>query len=305
MLVGSLFSGIGGIDLGLEQAGMKVAWQAENDPYCCRVLAKHWPDVPNLGDVTQVDWSTVPAVDVLAGGYPCQPFSLAGARKGTNDPRHLWPYFADAIRVLRPRWVLLENVAGHLTLGFGDVLADLAAAGYDAEWQCIPAAAFGAPHKRDRLWVCAYPTQPEWRSQEFQGVAARTGTTEPRKLGGTWPADVSDPNSPRCQSQCAKPAETEQLGPDRHGTARHVAYPNSEGRHATWSASPKVFGPQAQQRLARRVSSSWRHWATEPTVGRVAYGIPNRLEQLRGLGNAVVPQIVHYLGELIIEADNA
>lgn len=273
MLVGSLFSGIGGIDLGLEQAGMKVAWQAEVDPYCCRVLAKHWPDVPNLGDVTQVDWSTVPAVDVLAGGYPCQPFSLAGARKGTNDPRHLWPYFADAIRVLRPRWVLLENVAGHLTLGFGDVLADLAAAGYDAEWQCIPAAAFGAPHKRDRLWVCAYPTQPEWGSQEFKGVASRTGTTEPRKLGGTRLANVSDPNS--------------------------------EGRHATWSASPKVFGSQAQQRLARRVSSSWRHWATEPTVGRVAYGIPNRLDQLRGLGNAVVPQIVHYLGELIMEADNA
>jgi hypothetical protein len=136
--VGSLFSGIGGLDLGLERAGMTVRWQSEIDPYCCRVLAKHWPHVPNLGDVKTIDWSTVEPVDLICGGYPCQPFSLAGVRRGEADPRHLWPFFRDALRHLRPRFALLENVPGHLSLGFGRVLGDLAELGYDCEWDCIP-----------------------------------------------------------------------------------------------------------------------------------------------------------------------
>jgi DNA (cytosine-5)-methyltransferase 1 len=154
--VGSLFSGIGGLDLGLERAGMNVVWQSEIDPYACRVLAKHWPHVPNLGDVTTIDWSTVERPDLICGGYPCQPFSLAGVRRGEDDPRHLWPHFRDAIRHLRPRFALLENVPGHLSLGFGRVLGDLAELGYDCEWDCIPAAAVGAPHLRYRVFVVAY-----------------------------------------------------------------------------------------------------------------------------------------------------
>ncbi len=156
MRVGSLFSGIGGLDLGLERAGMEVIWQSEIDAYASRVLAKHWPHVPNLGDVKTIDWSTVERPDLICGGYPCQPFSLAGGRKGTDDPRHLWPYFADALRVLRPEWALLENVPGHLSLGFGDVQSDLAELGYDTEWECIPAAAVGAPHLRWRIFVVAH-----------------------------------------------------------------------------------------------------------------------------------------------------
>jgi DNA (cytosine-5)-methyltransferase 1 len=165
LTVGSLFSGIGGIDLGLERAGMRVIWQAEVDPYCSRVLANHWPDVPNLGDVTLIDWSSVERPDVLAGGYPCQPFSVAGRQLGEADERHLWPFFADAIRVLRPRFALLENVPGHLALGFGRVLGDLAEIGYDATWDCVPAAAVGAPHLRDRVFVVAYPERGELREQ--------------------------------------------------------------------------------------------------------------------------------------------
>src|SRR5690554_2041171 len=102
LTVGSLFSGIGGLDLGLERAGMTVAWQSEIDPYCVRVLAKHWPDVPNLGDITNIDWRNVEPVDLICGGYPCQPFSLASIRRGESGPRHLWPRFADALRVVRP-----------------------------------------------------------------------------------------------------------------------------------------------------------------------------------------------------------
>jgi DNA (cytosine-5)-methyltransferase 1 len=159
--IGSLFSGIGGLDLGLERAGMTVRWQCEIDDYCSRVLAKHWPDVPNLGDVTKVDWNDVERVDLVCGGYPCQPFSTAGRMAGADDPRHLWPYFARALRVLRPVFALLENVPAHLGLGFGDVLADLASLGFDAEWSIVPAAAVGSPQKRPRLFVVAYREDTE------------------------------------------------------------------------------------------------------------------------------------------------
>jgi DNA (cytosine-5)-methyltransferase 1 len=167
LTVGSLFSGIGGFDLGLERAGMKVIWQSEIDTFASRVLKKHWPDVPNLGDITKVDWTKVERPDVICGGYPCQPFSTAGKRGGANDPRHLWPAMHNAICVLRPRYALMENVRGHLSLGFGRVLGDLAEIGYDAEWQVIPAAAVGAPHKRDRVFIVAYPNEQtrQWRTK--------------------------------------------------------------------------------------------------------------------------------------------
>ena len=156
MKIGSLFAGYGGLDLGIGQIlDAEPVWFVEFDKHPSAILAQHWPDVPNYGDVTAVDWETVPPVDILCGGYPCQPFSQAGTRKGTNDERHLWPYFADAIRVLRPRLVVLENVAGHLTLGFDTVLADLAALGFDAEWGVVSASDAGAPHRRQRLFIVA------------------------------------------------------------------------------------------------------------------------------------------------------
>ena len=170
MTVGGLFSGIGGLELGLERAGMRVVWQSEIDPYASRVLAKHWPTVPNLGDVTAVDWSTVERPDLVCGGFPCQPFSQAGARRGADDPRHLWPHLATCLRLVRPEWVLLENVPGLLTLGFGEVAGDLADLGYELEWECIPAAAVGAPHLRYRVFVVAHtarnePGRPEQRPE--------------------------------------------------------------------------------------------------------------------------------------------
>ncbi len=156
LTVGSLFSGIGGIDLGLERAGMTVIWQSETDPYASKVLAKHWPDVPNLGDVTKVDWSHVERPDLIAGGFPCQPVSVAGRGLAQLDTRWLWPAFADCVRSLRPGHVIVENVPGLLVRGMGDVLGDLASLGYDAEWQGIPAAAVGAHHLRWRIFVVAH-----------------------------------------------------------------------------------------------------------------------------------------------------
>lgn len=158
MRIGSLFSGMGGLDLAAEHIfGAEVAWHAENDKHASKVLAARWPGVPNLGDVTTIDWSQAPPVDIITAGYPCQPFSVAGTRKGTDDARHLWPHAAAAVRALRPRWVLLENVAGHLRLGFHTVLADLAQMGLDAEWGTVRASETGAPHLRDRLFILAHP----------------------------------------------------------------------------------------------------------------------------------------------------
>ena len=158
----SLFSGIGGLDLGLERAGITTVGQVEIDPWCRRVLAKHWPDVPRHDDVrTAVDWwleQQRPHVHLVHGGFPCQDVSDAGDLAGIEGEQSgLWTDFAAVVRALRPRWVLVENVPGLLTRGMGRVLGDLAACGYDAEWDCLPAAAVGAPHLRAREWLLAYP----------------------------------------------------------------------------------------------------------------------------------------------------
>jgi DNA (cytosine-5)-methyltransferase 1 len=157
LTVGSLFSGIGGLDLGLERAGMQVIWQSEIEPYACKVLKKHWPEVVNYGDIKSIDWDTMQRPNVICAGYPCQPFSLTGNRKGETDERHLWPWVREAISRLRPNYAILENVRGHLSMGGLSVIADLATIGYDAEWRIVSASSVGAPHRRDRLIIVGYP----------------------------------------------------------------------------------------------------------------------------------------------------
>jgi len=154
-----MFAGYGGLDLGLIQVIPEAtpAWHMEIDPGPAHVLAHRYPNVPNLGDVTQVDWYQVEPVEVITAGYPCQPFSVAGHRKGTNDERHLWPHVLNAIRILRPQFAFFENVPGHITLGLGTVLCDLAEIGWDAEWTINRASDVGAPHHRERLFILAYP----------------------------------------------------------------------------------------------------------------------------------------------------
>jgi DNA (cytosine-5)-methyltransferase 1 len=253
LTVGSLFSGIGGLDLGLERAGMRVVWQSEIDPYACRVLAKHWPEVPNHGDIKRIDWATVEPVDVICGGYPCQPFSLASpTRRGKDDPRHLWPWVRDAISALRPRYAILENVRGHLTLGGISVITDLAFIGYDAEWRIVPASGLGARHKRDRIIIVTYP------HRQSQPNGANDDTTQRlvANAGGSW----------------------------RSG--RGIAFKSND---------------EEVREHARR---SAKYWQIEPDVGRVANGIPNRVDRLRGLGNAVVPQVAEYIGRLVMEHAN-
>jgi DNA (cytosine-5)-methyltransferase 1 len=158
---GEVCAGIGGLTLGLQRAGLQPRWFSEVDPFCRSVLAHHWPTVPTFGDMTKLDPADLPPVDLLCGGIPCQPHSQTGKRKGAADERNLWPDFARLICGLKPRWILVENVPGILSTDhggfFAGVLRDLAALGYDAEWDCLPASAFGAYHERLRLFLVAYP----------------------------------------------------------------------------------------------------------------------------------------------------
>lgn len=151
------------MDLGLERAGWECRWQVENNEWCQRILAKHWPDVTRYGDIREVH--DLAPVDLVCGGFPCQPVSHAGRRKGQEDVRWLWPEFARVLGDLRPRFAVVENVPGLLSRGMGDVLGDLAALGYDAEWDCLPAAAVGAPHLRYRVFIVAHnqehPSRPD------------------------------------------------------------------------------------------------------------------------------------------------
>jgi DNA (cytosine-5)-methyltransferase 1 len=158
--VGSLCTGILGAELAFTMMGLEpdLRWYSEIDPHARKVLARRVPDVPNLGDLKVIEWESVEPVDALVAGYPCQPFSHAGNRKGTDDPRHLWPWIACALRVLRPRYAFFENVAAHLGLGFDEVLSDLAAFGFDAEWTTLRASDVGACHQRDRLFIVATDT---------------------------------------------------------------------------------------------------------------------------------------------------
>jgi len=283
LTVGSLFSGIGGIDLGLERAGMTVKWHSEIDPYACRVLKKHWPTVPNLGNIKDIDWSTVEPVDLIAGGYPCQPFSTAGKRQGEKDERHLWPYFLRAISELRPRYALLENVRGHLSMGGTTVIGDLAEIGYDCEWQLISAASVGAPHRRERIIILAYPHDTRDRTPK-SGDYSDGPTVEQRRQ------DIS-------QFEFGRQCETLAYSDDCK-LGEHYECGINKRTNAKWG---KVFVTNSSGSSNGRAFSNW---LSEPDVGRVAHGIPSRVDRLRGLGNAVVPQVAELIGRMVIDHNN-
>jgi DNA (cytosine-5)-methyltransferase 1 len=278
---GSLFAGIGGLDLGLERAGWTCRWQVEIDPFCQRVLAKHWPNVQRYGDIRALDLERIECVDLICGGFPCQPVSVAGKRLAQDDPRWLWPEFARVIRALRPRLVLVENVPGLLVRGLGDVLGDLAALGYDAEWECISAADVGAPHLRNRVWIIG----TEQSGALADASSGRRVATEQalrttrRDASGHGGADVADADSRGCE-----------VG----GFAESAGIAGAHGRES------HGCGEVREQRDAPFRADAW--WRTEPDVGRVAHGVPARVDRLRGLGNAVVPQVAEWIGRRLMEA---
>lgn len=306
LTVGSLFSGIGGFDLGLERAGMQVIWQSEIDEFASRVLKKHWPDVPNLGDITKIDWSKVERPDVICGGYPCQPFSTAGKRGGENDARHLWPAMHNAIRILRPRYALMENVRGHLSLGFGRVLGDLAEIGYDAEWQIIPAVAVGAPHKRERVFIVAYPDNTGNRTLERR--VDYNGSTQIKKRQifsqfelGRHSTNVANADGRRQQKRDAQIRVVSIVS--ESSQREFVADTNSKfmGQYGSSSDVANQSRRRHDQRERQKTNDFGQWWEVEPSVGRVANGVSDRVDRLKGLGNAIVPQVAELVGALVVE----
>ena len=264
---GSLFAGIGGFDLGFERAGMACRWQVEIDEYASGVLRKHWPAVHRERDIRECGGHNLERVDIICGGFPCQDISYAGRGAGLEGERS--GLFFEAVRVvreLRPRAVVLENVAALLTRGLDKVLGTLAEIGYDAEWHCIPAAAVGAPHIRDRVFL----------------------------LG--WNTDSGDDNSFKARNQ--KNAIASRIGSRSHERKSPVLanakVPGLQKRANTTGCATQRGRPAGG--LER---CDW--WATEPAVGRVAHGVPRRVDRLRGLGNAVVPQVAEYVGRMVME----
>ena len=302
MNVGSLFAGIGGFDLGFERAGMRVSWQVEQDPYCRAVLARHFPDAARFGDVREVGAANLDPVDLVCGGFPCQDLSTAGRGAGIDGARSgLWSEFARIVRELRPRYVVVENVPALLTgkgkrwdrAPVGRVLGDLAEARYDAEWACLSAREFGAPHLRKRVWIVAYPA----RDAEA-GAAAQPGPERQRAGAGgerSRAAHLADPDperQPRRAGELGAPGRGE---PEDGGSAGgDLSYPEGAGRkarraHGLGEGEPPEGSPR----------QGW--WSAEPAVGRVADGVPHRVDRLAPLGNALVPQIAEWIGRRILD----
>jgi DNA (cytosine-5)-methyltransferase 1 len=289
-----LFSGLGGFSLGLERTGgFKTVAFCEIEEFPRRVLAKHWPEIPIYEDVRTLTVDRLRAdgiaVDVICGGFPCQDISLAGKGAGLAGERSgLWSEYARLIGELRPRYVIVENVAALLSRGLGAVLGDLAALGFDAEWHCIPASAVGAPHRRDRLWIVAYPGSEQ---HEGRGLTIRRAAT-----ARLYEADIlADASGERCREarelRCDEPAKR------IAGSGEDVADADSIDRRAR---EGQGRGSNIIDR-SETCDGSW--WLSEPDVGRVAHGIPDRSHRLKGLGNAVVPQIPQLIGQAILAAE--
>lgn len=343
MKVGSLFSGYGGLDLAV---GGDLAWYCEIEPAACKVMEAHYPGVPNLGDITKVDWSQVEPVDVITGGYPCQPFSNAGKRKGKDDERHLWPHVRDALSAIRPAAAVLENVRGHLTLGFADVLADLADLGWSARWGVVRAADAGAPHNRARLFIVAHPESS--RRRKGQGLAsaaqgrevAGTGnsgvanttsterrTAEPDDLQTPWReradwqsvelgerlSTVTNPSRER-HGGGERPAGVGRVGGTPEGSRRQTSATRQEsgaGSATSWGHYAPVIerwqhvigrpapAPTIRRRERDRLSPAFVEWMMGLPEGWVTGHGLSASQELKMLGNGVVPQQARLALELL------
>ena len=359
MRFGSLFAGIGGFDLGLERAGMTPAWQVEIDDYCNRVLEKHWPDVRRYRDVKEVGKHNLEPVDLICGGFPCQPYSVAGKRKGAEDDRNLWPDYLRIVRELRPTWVVGENVPGIIPMYFDTVLSDLEGEEYTCWTFNIPACAVDAPHRRERIFVVGYSehngqfipkvakgvtqgsngsktrqiaTSELERSSKQQGIMEQI--QRPNEKHGSYSECVGREEGAieqnlQPEKQMSGRQNTEQLremvpNTTEQGVER-TKWEKSQGRGTGFTTSSQdVDDPECERCKSKRLSvnasgseknqegqtinaldgSIRTFWSVEPNVGRVADGVPFRVDRLRSLGNAVVPQVAEYIGKQIIETEN-
>jgi DNA (cytosine-5)-methyltransferase 1 len=318
-----LFSGIGGFSLGLERTGgFETVAFCEYDEKAQKVLKKHWPEVPIYKDVRTIDYDGT--VDIITGGYPCQPFSFAGKRKGAEDDRHLWPAMFKLIQKHRPTWVIGENVAGHINMGLDSVLADLESENYRTRTFVIPAVALNAKHRRDRLWIVGHAEHDGSSScgdfGEFQRKPDGTQTTIFEFEGTSSSADdaaMADTNLQRQVStaQARNDGKNKQKPDDKQLRGCGAAYGSEETMADTTSKRQQRQGKHERpvNKKTDKVEKTNRsidcckaiknQWLTEPAVGRVANGIPRRMDRLKQLGNAVVPQIPEIIGNAILEVE--
>ena len=280
----SLFSGIGGLDIAAELAGFRTVGQCEWADYPRDVLEKNWPGLPRWRDIRTLtkesfyEQTGLRTITVLSGGFPCQPFSTAGKRRGKDDDRYLWPEMLRVIQEIRPRWVVGENVAGIVTLALDQVLSDLESVGYTCQAVIIPACAVDAPHRRDRCAIVAHGGTPLANTQ-------RNGL---RQNGHQSDSNIQRDNT----------------APKQGGGAE---------LRAAGCCGSYVSNTDSQVRSIPMQTRGWRpgsgnngRWPVEPGVGRVAHGIPNRVDRLKCLGNAVVPQQFYPIFRAIaeLEAEN-
>ncbi len=291
-----LCSGIGGFALGFQWANLsKPIMFCDIEPWSRQILSKHWPDVPIATDVKELandPDGLVPDCDILTAGYPCQPFSQAGQRRGSEDDRHIWPYIFSIVQRKRPSWCVFENVYGHVSMGLDQVLSDLEGKSYAARPFVVPACAVDAPHRRDRLWIICRnvgntkhdgsPTATikgsvrEASKHNTQGqnkTSQSQGAGEPRDSGSVGESaratDVADTDSERLQGQWRE----------------HEFVSEREAEHSVGGSGEEVRARE--------------YWKSEPSVGRVAHGVRDRIHRLKGLGNAIVPQIAMRIGQTI------
>jgi len=317
----SLFSGIGGIDHAAEWAGFRTIAQVERDPYCLRVLEKHWPNVHRCREIRDFPDKDYGAVTLVSGGFPCQPFSAAGKRRGKEDDRYLWPEMRRVIAEIKPTWVLAENVAGLASMAqldslpelgpsagdryrIGDVcrrtgpgilktiLEEIETLGYEVAPIIVPAAGAGANHYRYRIFVVAYSSELERTTRtEVRGEFQRMHENREKLYYVDRPSqDVADTEGLR--GSAIKRNESDRV------LQTNVADTASPGRRSEGGAKKTV---RESGKIKRFAGCDW--WAVEPDVGRVAHGVPHRVDRLRALGNAVVPRQVYPILQAIAEVE--
>ncbi|WP_242883091.1 DNA cytosine methyltransferase [Lacrimispora sphenoides] len=307
----SLFSGIGGLDLAAEWAGFKSVGQCEWADYPTKVLEQHWPDVPRWRDIRTLtgvsfyERTNRRTVDIISGGFPCQPFSVAGKQRGEDDDRYLWPEMVRVIKELRPTWVVGENVAGIINMALDTVLSDLEAAGYTVRTFLLPACGVNAPHRRYRTAIVGYTKHNGLSSSEIARSFAKASGGEPQrkkkasKFERTGkPGDLPHVADSNCNRfSCTKTRKSDndkkrncEAQKQGRGTKSYAFVSGCKAICNTTSqrlqnGSEKPLGEQREKQEPKR--SDW--WSTEPRLGRVANGIPNRVDRIKCLGNAVVP----------------
>ena len=274
-----LFSGIGGFSLGLERAGFETVAFCEIDKYCRLVLQKHWKDIKIYNDVREItrqqyEQDGLELPEIITGGFPCQPFSVAGRQKGSRDNRYLWPEMFRIIKEFKPRWIIAENVRGIINIQDGVVFegvhADLESQGYETQTFNIPAAGVGAPHRRERVWIVA---------NSRRTIRGKQSTRNKESIG------------PGTSQETKRSADSDSVA-------------RSSEREKIMANSKRVYVQGQHDGSGKEQSRRGGWWEVEPNVGRVADGLPGRVHRLKGLGNSIVPQIAEEIGKAILKAEH-